>query len=141
MKEKEIQSAMDAAKEEPIMLTTTATEMQNNFGKYLNSVIHGQEMIITKNGTPVARIIPQNQAISYLTDSLTGILKEERELYFRRELERMDRESIYEDGALSASVRNIKNLMNTQNIPIETAFAWLNIPETKQRLIKEELKK
>ena len=140
MKEKEIQSAMDAAKEEPIMLTTTATEMQNNFGKYLNSVIQGQEMIITKNGTPVARIIPQNQAISYLTDSLTGILKEERELYFRRELERLDRESIYEDGALSASARNIKNLMNTQNIPIETAFAWLNIPEEKQRLIKEELK-
>lgn len=140
MKEKEIQSAMDAAKEEPIMLTTTATEMQNNFGKYLNSVIQGQEMIITKNGTPVARIIPQNQAISYLTDSLTGILKEERELYFRRELERLDRESIYEDGALSASARNIKNLMNTQNIPLETAFAWLNIPEAKQRLIKEELK-
>lgn len=144
MKEKEIQSAMDAAKEEPIMLTTTATEMQNNFGKYLNSVIQGQEMIITKNGTPVARIIPQNQAISYLTDSLTGILKEERELYFRRELERLDRESIYEDGALdgalSESARNIKNLMNTQNIPLETAFAWLNIPEAKQRLIKEELK-
>ena len=140
MKEKEIQSAMDAAKEEPIMLTTTATEMQNNFGKYLNSVIQGQEMIITKNGTPVARIISQNQAISYLTDSLTGILKEERELYFRRELERMDRESIYEDGALSASARNIKNLMQTQKIPLETAFAWLNIPEAKQRLIKEELK-
>lgn len=145
MKEKEIQSAMDAAKEEPIMLTTTATEMQNNFGKYLNSVIQGQEMIITKNGTPVARIIPQNQAISYLTDSLTGILKEERELYFRRELERLDRESIYresiyEDGVLSASARNIKNLMQTQKIPLETAFAWLNIPEAKQRLIKEELK-
>lgn len=140
MKEKEIQSAMDAAKEEPIMLTTTATEMQNNFGKYLNSVIQGQEMIITKNGTPVARIIPQNQAISYLTDSLTGILKEERELYFRRELERLDRESIYEDGALSASARNIKNLMQTKKIPLETAFAWLNIPEAKQRLIKEELK-
>lgn len=140
MKEKEIQSAMDAAKEEPIMLTTTATEMQNNFVKYLNSVIQGQEMIITQNGTPVARIIPQNQAISYLTDSLTGILKEERELYFRRELERLDRESIYEDGALSASARNIKNLMQTQKIPLETAFAWLNIPEAKQRLIKEELK-
>lgn len=59
------------------MLTITATEMQNNFGKYLNSIIQGQEMIITKNGTPVARIIPQYQAISYLTDSLTGILKEE----------------------------------------------------------------
>lgn len=75
-----------------------------------------------------------------LTDSLTGILKEERELYFRRELERLDRESMYEEGELSANARNIKNLMNTQNIPIETAFAWLNIPEEKQRLIKEELK-
>lgn len=40
------------------MLTITATEMQNNFGKYLNSIIQGQEIIITKNGTPVARIIP-----------------------------------------------------------------------------------
>lgn len=67
--------------------------------------------------------------------------KEERELYFRRELERLDRESMYEEGELSANARNIKNLMNTQNIPLETAFAWLNIPETKQRLIKEELKK
>lgn len=66
--------------------------------------------------------------------------KEERELYFRRELERLDRESMYEEGELSANARNIKNLMNTQNIPLETAFAWLNIPETKQRLIKEELK-
>lgn len=67
--------------------------------------------------------------------------KEERELYFRRELERLDRESMYEEGELSANARNIKNLMNTQNITIETAFAWLNIPEEKQRLIKEELKK
>lgn len=47
---------------------------------------------------------------------------------------------MYEEGELSANARNIKNLMNTQNIPIETAFAWLNIPEEKQRLIKEELK-
>lgn len=67
--------------------------------------------------------------------------KEERELYFRRELERLDRESMYEEGELSANARNIKNLMKTQNIPLETAFAWLNIPEAKQRLIKEELKK
>ena len=62
------------------MLTTTATEMQNNFGKYLNSVIQGQEIIITKNDTPVARIIHQNQAISYLTDTLTGILKVREEV-------------------------------------------------------------
>ena len=57
------------------MITATATEMQNNFGKYLNFVMSGQEIIVTKNGKEVGRFIPQSQAISYLTDSLTGILK------------------------------------------------------------------
>ena len=31
--------------------------------------------IVTKNGKEVARLIPRNAAVSYLTDSLTGILK------------------------------------------------------------------
>lgn len=57
------------------MMTATSTEMQNNFGKYLNIVIDGQQIIITKNGKRVARIIPEEAAVSYLTDSLTGILK------------------------------------------------------------------
>lgn len=55
--------------------TATATEMQNNFGRYLNLVIDGQEVIVTKNGKEVGRFIPKSTAISYLTDSLTGILK------------------------------------------------------------------
>lgn len=55
--------------------TATATEMQNNFGKYLNLVMSGQEIIVTKNGREVGRFIPKDAAISYLTDSLTGILK------------------------------------------------------------------
>ena len=33
-----------------IEATATATEMQNNFGRYLNMVIAGNEVIITKNG-------------------------------------------------------------------------------------------
>lgn len=52
----------------------TATEMKNNFGKYLNMVIQGEEVIVTKNGKEVARIIPKDASVSYLTDSLTGIL-------------------------------------------------------------------
>ncbi len=55
--------------------TATATEMQNNFGRYLNIVIGGQEVIVTKNGREVGRFVPKSTAISYLTDSLTGILK------------------------------------------------------------------
>ena len=55
--------------------TATSTEMQNNFGRYLNMVIAGNEVIVTKNGKEVGRLIPKEKTVSYLTDSLTGILK------------------------------------------------------------------
>ena len=57
--------------------TATATEMQNNFGKYLSLVMAGQEVIVTRNGKEVGRFIPKDAAVSYLTDSLTGILKKD----------------------------------------------------------------
>lgn len=60
--------------------TATATELQNNFGRYLSLVMSGQEIIVTKNGREVARFIPKDAAVSYLTDSLTGILKEDYDL-------------------------------------------------------------
>ena len=63
-----------------ITATATATEMQNNFGRYLNLVMSGQEVIVTKNGREVGRFIPKDVAVSYLTDSLTGILKGNYEL-------------------------------------------------------------
>lgn len=59
--------------------TATATEMQNNFGRYLNLVMSGKEIIVTKNGREVGRFIPKNAAVSYLTDSLTEILKEDND--------------------------------------------------------------
>lgn len=58
----------------------TATEMQNNFGKYLSLVMAGQEVIVTRNGKEVGRFIPKDAAVSYLTDSLTGLLKKDVEL-------------------------------------------------------------
>ena len=56
--------------------TATATEMQNNFGRYLSMVMSGQEIIVTKNGKEVGRFIPKDATVSYLTDSLTGILQD-----------------------------------------------------------------
>ena len=53
----------------------TATEMQNNFGRYLAFVLEGKEVIVTRNGKEVGRFVPRDAAVSYLTDSLTGILK------------------------------------------------------------------
>ncbi len=63
-----------------ITSTATATEMQNNFGRYLNLVMSGQEIIVTKNGHEVGRFIPKDATVSYLTDSLTGILKDNYDL-------------------------------------------------------------
>ena len=60
--------------------TATATEMQNNFGRYLSLVMDGIEVIVTKNGREVGRFLPRDAAVSYLTDSLTGILKENADL-------------------------------------------------------------
>ena len=51
--------------------TATAAEMQNNFGKYLDMVLNGQEVIVTRNGKEVGRLIPRDAAAA----SLTGILE------------------------------------------------------------------
>ena len=73
----------------------TSTEMQNNFGRYLNMVIAGNEVIVTKNGKEVGRFVPKEKTISYLTDSLTGILRSksdgnEREMALKKKYEITD---------------------------------------------------
>ena len=62
------------------IITATATEMQNNFGKYLKQVVNGEEIIVTKNGKEVGRMVPKNKTVSFLTDSLTGILSGDSDL-------------------------------------------------------------
>lgn len=57
-----------------IHTVATATEMKNNFGRYLEMVMKGEEVIVTKNGKEVARFIPRDASVAYLTDSLTGVL-------------------------------------------------------------------
>lgn len=57
------------------MTIATTTEVQNNFGKYLQMVQDGDEVIVLKNGKEVARLISHNKSVSFLTDSLIGVLK------------------------------------------------------------------
>ena len=49
-----------------IATIATATQMQNNFGKYLNLVMRGQEVIATKNGKEVGRLVPKNTVVFIL---------------------------------------------------------------------------
>ncbi len=51
------------------MTTVSATEFQNNFGKYLQYVQTGNDVIILRNGKKeVARLISHNKSVSFLTD-------------------------------------------------------------------------
>lgn len=49
-----------------MVIKTTATNLQNNFERYLKNV---------QGKNKVSRLISKNTSTSFLTDSLTGILK------------------------------------------------------------------
>ena len=75
------------------MTTATATEVQNNFGKFLKLVQEGQEIVIMKNGSEVARLISKGQTVSFLSDSLVGVLSSDVD----EKKERTERMARYED--------------------------------------------
>mgnify|MGYP003291089815 CR=1 FL=1 len=68
----------------------TATEVQNNFGRFLKMVQEGQEIVIMKNGAEVARLISKDKTVSFLSDSLVGVLSSDVDEKKARK-ERMDR--------------------------------------------------
>lgn len=67
--------AKEASAIQNALRIATATEVQNNFGKYLQYAVENGEVVILRNGKRVARLISEDAAIGYLTDSLRGVLK------------------------------------------------------------------
>ena len=59
------------------MVRATATEIKNNFEKYLQMVQDGKDVIVLRNGKEVARLISNENAITYMTDTLVGVLKKD----------------------------------------------------------------
>ena len=59
------------------MKMVTATDVQNNFGKYLQYAMEQGEVVILRNGKRVARIISEEATVGCLTDSLRGVLKQQ----------------------------------------------------------------
>jgi prevent-host-death family protein len=51
----------------------SSTEAKNNFGKYLE-LSSDEEVIITKNGAPVAYMVGKKDLISFLSDRLAGLV-------------------------------------------------------------------
>ena len=60
-----------------IMKIVSATEMKKNFGKYLQAVQDGDEIVILKHGKEIARLVSHSQNISFLTNSLIGVLSKD----------------------------------------------------------------
>ncbi|MCL1816719.1 MAG: type II toxin-antitoxin system prevent-host-death family antitoxin [Clostridiales bacterium] len=54
-------------------MIVSSTEIQNNFGKYLQ-LTAGQEIVITKNGSAVAKLIGINKKTTTLSSQLCGII-------------------------------------------------------------------
>ena len=54
-------------------MLVSSTEIQNNFGRYLE-IASGEEVIITKNGTAVARLIGIRLQEKSLSERLRGIV-------------------------------------------------------------------
>ena len=54
-------------------MLVNSTEIQNNFGKYLDLAAE-QEIVITRNGLPVARLLGMKETVSFLTDRLVGLI-------------------------------------------------------------------
>jgi len=54
-------------------MIVSSTDVQNNFGKYLE-IASGQEIVITKNGTAVARLIGIGRKEKSMAERLRGII-------------------------------------------------------------------
>ena len=69
----------------------------------------------------------------------------ERRLYINREMARMDRESqleeAHEEGAISNTIHNLNNLMDTMNLSLSEAMDALRISKNLRPIIYERMKK
>ncbi|MFW6306731.1 MAG: type II toxin-antitoxin system Phd/YefM family antitoxin [Bacillota bacterium] len=58
------------------MLQITSTEFKRNLGKYL-SMVGKEDLIITRNGTPIAQVtIPKDKEVS-MVSQITGIIPDD----------------------------------------------------------------
>ena len=57
-------------------MIVSATEMQRDFGKYLE-IASTSEVTITKDGVPVARLLGVDETVNFLTDRLVGLLPQD----------------------------------------------------------------
>ena len=109
-----------------IATIATATQMQNNFGKYLNLVMKGQKVIVTKSGKEIGRLVPKTPLFLILPillqasskTSITWMISKQTDLCVSdiQQAGRM-RWNDYEDAIQSATAQRIHaDFIITRNI-------------------------
>lgn len=82
--------------------TVTARDANHHFSRILDEVAGGKEFVVTRNGTPVARIVPERLADGRrrLTHEQQAALARTLERLRRGwslGIEKLDREELYDD--------------------------------------------
>ncbi|MCL2219718.1 MAG: type II toxin-antitoxin system Phd/YefM family antitoxin [Chitinispirillia bacterium] len=54
-------------------MVVSSTDVQNDFGRYVD-LASEQEIVITKNGQPVARLLGLERKDTFLSDRLVGLV-------------------------------------------------------------------
>ncbi len=66
-------------------VVATVAEMQKDFERYVEAVLNGDTVVVTKDEKEVGRFMPKGAAKSYLTDSLIGLIKNDYEVDAEKE--------------------------------------------------------
>jgi len=69
-------------------MIVSATEFKMNLGKYLD-LVNQEEITITRNGKTVAKLVPEEEDLVALTESLFGIVPDSGKSYDEMKLEAM----------------------------------------------------
>jgi prevent-host-death family protein len=55
------------------MITVTALEAKNRFGKLLDRVARGEEVVVTRHDKPVARMVPEGRKLSAVRQAVAEL--------------------------------------------------------------------
>ena len=73
---KKIQGIQEKTMEKPMPpAIVPETDLRNNVGPYLDMAATGREVIVTREGREVVRLLPRGAVVSFLTDALAGALR------------------------------------------------------------------
>ena len=68
------------------MESVTALEAKTRFGKLLERVVQGEEVIITKHDKPVARLVPEGRRnIESVRAAVAGLIELRRQIFHRNQ--------------------------------------------------------